>query len=162
MTSLSSFIYRRGRVEFPRAALVHFVAGIVGRQDAEDVVQDVAIKLLSTRSVFRNEAAERTWIFAMAKHAALDHLRARGRDPLVQATDDLSLAPATVDPPLDTSAWLLRRALPKLHASDQKLLLTSMYYDTDREAAEALGLARNTYRDRLKAAQDRLRTLLQE
>ena len=49
------------------------------RQDAEDLLQDVLVRVLESLPRFRGEARFKTWLFGIATHVCLDHLRSRKR-----------------------------------------------------------------------------------
>ena len=49
------------------------------RQDAEDLLQDVLVRVLENIREYRGEARFKSWLFGIATHACLDHLRARRR-----------------------------------------------------------------------------------
>jgi RNA polymerase sigma-70 factor, ECF subfamily len=49
------------------------------RQDAEDLLQDVLVRVLEGIRTYRGEARFKSWIFGIATHVCLDHLRAKKR-----------------------------------------------------------------------------------
>src|SRR5271168_5427379 len=49
------------------------------RQDAEDLLQDVLVRVLEDIRNYRGEARFKSWLFGIATHACLDHLRHRKR-----------------------------------------------------------------------------------
>ncbi|MGA8144724.1 MAG: RNA polymerase sigma factor [Candidatus Acidiferrales bacterium] len=49
------------------------------RQDAEDLLQDVLVRVLENIREYRGEARFKSWLFGIATHACLDHLRHRKR-----------------------------------------------------------------------------------
>ena len=49
------------------------------RQDAEDLLQDVLVRVLQSLPSFRGEARFKTWLFGIATHACMDHLRSKKR-----------------------------------------------------------------------------------
>ena len=49
------------------------------RQDAEEVTQDVFVKVHDGMGTFRGEAALRTWIYRIAINSCLDRLKAAKR-----------------------------------------------------------------------------------
>jgi RNA polymerase sigma-70 factor (ECF subfamily) len=91
------------------AALVHGIAlAHVGPDDADDVVQEVFVRLSGRLHQLREAAALPGWIAAAARNASLDRLRRRARAPRQAAPADLE-QPA---PPAPASEGLLReRAL---------------------------------------------------
>lgn len=61
--SLFSYIYRM----------------VTDRSDAEDLLQDTLVRALESMSRFRGDAKFKTWLFGIATHVCLDHLRSRRR-----------------------------------------------------------------------------------
>src|SRR5580698_6929857 len=49
------------------------------RQDAEDLLQDVLLRVLENIREYRGEARFKSWVFGIATHVCLDHLRKRKR-----------------------------------------------------------------------------------
>ncbi|OZM57166.1 RNA polymerase sigma factor SigX [Lottiidibacillus patelloidae] len=49
------------------------------KQHAEDLVQEVYIKVLDSYDRFRGQSSERTWIYSIARHVAIDWLRKQQR-----------------------------------------------------------------------------------
>jgi RNA polymerase sigma-70 factor (ECF subfamily) len=49
------------------------------RQDAEDLLQDVLVRVLENIREYRGAAPFKSWLFGIATHACLDHLRQKKR-----------------------------------------------------------------------------------
>ncbi len=146
---------------------VHRMLDEVG--EAEDVVVETFYDVWRLAARFEGRASVRTWLFGIARHKALDRLRARGRlgtDPL-DAEDSAELADETTPNPFER---LLARetserlsdcvdALPDpqrdafwLHVVDGLKL---------REVAEVLAIPENTAATRVHHAKRRLRDCLE-
>ena len=52
---------------------------VTQRQDAEDLLQDVFIRVLENLREYRGEARFKSWLFGIATHVCLDHLRSKKR-----------------------------------------------------------------------------------
>ncbi len=52
---------------------------VTHRADAEDLTQDVLVRVLENLRTYRAQASFKTWVFGIATHACLDHLRAKKR-----------------------------------------------------------------------------------
>lgn len=52
---------------------------VTQRQDAEDLLQDVLLRVLESLPGFRGEARFKTWLFGIATHICLDHVRLKRR-----------------------------------------------------------------------------------
>ncbi|WP_102027163.1 RNA polymerase sigma factor SigX [Salirhabdus sp. Marseille-P4669] len=46
---------------------------------AEDLVQEVYIKVLRSYSTFKGDSSEKTWLFSIARHIAIDYFRSQKR-----------------------------------------------------------------------------------
>ncbi|MBB6455278.1 RNA polymerase sigma-70 factor (ECF subfamily) [Salirhabdus euzebyi] len=49
------------------------------RSLAEDLVQEVYVKVLKSYDKFKGESTEKTWLFSIARHVAIDHFRKQKR-----------------------------------------------------------------------------------
>ena len=124
------------------------------RAAAEDLAQEVFVKLWQALSRYDGRARLSTWIYAITRNAAVSALRARRRsvsmsDPGVLAeVEGLATSPAT-DP---VDAGLLRQveALP-----EKQRQAVMLYYMDERpvdEVAEMMGMPVNTVKTHLHRA----------
>lgn len=60
-----------------RPRILRFLARLVGEEDAEDVAQEVFLRVGQGLTDFRGESSLTTWIYRIARNAALDRLRRR-------------------------------------------------------------------------------------
>src|SRR5260221_461235 len=60
--------------------------------DAEDVVQETWIRVVSGLKRFRGDSSFGTWVVAIGLNAARDHLRKRGRAGPTTELDDVDMA----------------------------------------------------------------------
>ncbi len=50
---------------------------VTHRADAEDLMQDVLVRVLQSLRTYRRNARFKTWVFGIATHVCLDHLRSK-------------------------------------------------------------------------------------
>jgi RNA polymerase sigma-70 factor (ECF subfamily) len=63
-----------------RKLLIGYIYRMVThRQDAEDLLQDVLVRVLENIREYRGEAPFKSWLFGIATHVCLDHLRKKKR-----------------------------------------------------------------------------------
>src|SRR5687767_4243961 len=95
----------------------------VGRHDqAEDLTQDVFLKLYKSLDTFDRRANFQTWLISVSRNLCIDHYRAvrKERETINRDVDPTEFAPAAPDTRADTQleqrdrVKLLRRALDKL------------------------------------------------
>ncbi len=138
--------------------------------DAEDVAQDVCVKLAGAIRGWRGEAAFTTWAYRIAFTTATDRLRARQRLRLVEPSKMVMLVDSGVDDrPLELSPevhllhgelWDEVRRLP-----DQQRDAVLLVYGEDLSHAEAaivMGCTEKTVSWHLHEARKRLKIALRE
>lgn len=123
--------------------------------DAEDVVQEVFLKLLTARPSFRDAEHEKAWLIRTTLHRAADLRKAASRRnvPLEEAL--LASAPEPEDRLLAAV-----RALPEKYGA----VIHLHYYEgySLKEIGKLLGLPTATVGTRLARGRERLRQSLKE
>ena len=112
----------RAQFEAHGAAVYRFAVVLVHQhQDAEDVVQETFLQLLSHLNAGGDTSNLRGWLFTVAAHAARDRQRRRARwVPWLPAHD--AQVPAPVLPDEDGRLKSARDALQRLPGRDRMLL----------------------------------------
>jgi len=73
-----------------RQGLIFFLRGYVHSYDtAEDLAEDTFVELLIHKGRFRGKSSLKTFLYSVARHKAIDHIRREARRPTV-ALDDLA------------------------------------------------------------------------
>ncbi len=122
--------------------------------DAEDVSQEVFIKVFRSFGTFKRGARLGSWIYRIAYNTCIDHLRKRDTTPEAVETQVLEARPesevaftaASVDPLRAAERELLQRrierALEKVSPQEKAVFLLRHYDDLMlKDIAEALGLS---------------------
>lgn len=130
---------------------------IVGRQDADDLTQQVFLQLFRKLSQFGGGSKLETWLYRLATNEALQHLRRKKR----QAAGPLVVEPSAEDPDRlieSESIHMLEVALSRLDPELRAILALkeeqSLSY---REIADSLGIPEGTVGSRLNRARKELR-----
>jgi RNA polymerase sigma-70 factor, ECF subfamily len=138
------------------------------RAEAEDIAQEVFLRVHRSVAAFRGDAKLSTWLYAIASRLALDRLAARvtagGReneDALLSLRDDGPDPVAGLE--RRERAQALHRAIGEL-AEERRIvvILRDLEGLTYEEIAEALGLELGTVRSRLHRARAELRDRLEK
>ncbi len=133
------------------------------RTEAEDIAQDVVVKLATAIRSFRGEAAFSTWVYRIAFTTATDRLRTRQRilpfaPSDMQALVDGDAMDTPTDPADGRELWAAVRALP-----DQQRDAVLLVYGEDlshQAAAALLGCSEKTVSWHLHEARKRLKIKL--
>jgi RNA polymerase sigma-70 factor, ECF subfamily len=138
----------------------------VGRQDeAEDLAQDIFLKLFKSLKTFDRRANFSTWLISVSRNLCIDHYRSmrREHDVVTHDVDVVSLArPSALDSPQialerrDRVA-LLRAALDKLAPSLRTaVMLRDIQELSYQEIAEKLRVPEGTVKSRINRGRTEL------
>jgi RNA polymerase sigma factor (sigma-70 family) len=138
----------------------------VGRQDeAEDLAQDIFLKLFKSLKTFDRRANFSTWLISVSRNLCIDHYRSmrREHDVVTHDVDVVSLArPSALDSPQvalerrDRVA-LLRAALDTLAPSLRTaVMLRDIQELSYQEIAEKLGVPEGTVKSRINRGRTEL------
>lgn len=157
-----------------RAKIYRYLTRMIGADEAEDLTQEVFIKVNKGLTKFKGESGISTWIYRIATNTAVDRIRSLSRKSASNLIDEDELFAE------DQSAWN-----DKVLSVDQKLIENEMnecvrnYINTlpenyrsvlvlselevlkNLEIAEILGLTLDTVKIRLHRARARLKKVLQ-
>lgn len=143
------------------------------RQDAEDLLQDVLVRVLQSLPGFRGEARFKTWLFGIATHACMDHLRSKKRwraeaqlygqyeteaDPIeVKNLEALMHAPDFVFEMREHIAFCFSCISRTLEPDEQAaIMLREVLGFSNQEAAKMLEVSEPVFRHRLSAARSKM------
>ena len=113
-------------LEKHRASVIHFIYRLVEEQGvAEELAQEVFLRVYRSRSSYEAAAKFRTWLFRIATHLALNWLRDQKHDRAQERLDD-------------ASADLPSRQLPDRRPSVEQRLVREAELREIREAIAAL------------------------
>ena len=139
------------------------------RQTAEDLVQEVYVRVIRAYSKFEGKSSEKTWLFSIAKNVAIDHFRKQTvrKKRLFESFDweTMQLASSEMLPEdivlLNDEMKALLMALDDC-TGDQKLVIIMRYFQelSIGETAEVLkwseGKVKTTQHRAIKALRERL------
>jgi RNA polymerase sigma-70 factor (ECF subfamily) len=149
-----------------RAALIQFVRSkIADRHEAEDIVQEVLLRLHRSVEQLRAQQLVGPWLFQIARNVIIDYYRARGRKPDAVSLDD-EIADAGALAEEFPSAGFTQRdatrclagfveALPSPMA--EALRLVDLEGLTHREVAQRTGLSIPGIKSRVQRARSAVR-----
>ena len=144
-------------------AVYNYVLRMVGdRTLAEDLTQDVFLRVFHGLSGFSLRCRFTTWLFQIAKHRVLDELRARDRRPHADPIDDTSPLEAVDAPPerieMIDAVW---RAVAQLNPDlKMALLLRDVVGLSYQEIADSLEITLATVKWRIYKAREEVQVAL--
>ena len=143
--------------------LFDFLSRVTGNPTAaEDLVQDIFMRILKYRSTFRGGSFE-TWLFRIARNARADYFRKRR--PIGPLGEEDIERPETGPGPatqleVDREIVRLRRALMRLPEDKRELLVLARYQNMKYEQiAELLGIEVGAVKVRVHRAIRELRDI---
>lgn len=159
--------------------IYRYLARLVGETEAEDLSQEVFVKVSQSLANFRGEAKLSTWVYRIATNAAIDRMRSpsfRRVAPLEFAMDELETGAAgEIDLLQGEKAILTEQQIVRKEMNDcvrdfieslpQKyrtvLILGELEGLTNKEIAEILEITLGTVKIRLHRARNMLREELE-
>ena len=138
---------------------------LVGRDDAEDLLQDIFLTAHRKLGLFKGQSALGTWLFRLATNQCLDHLRSK-RTRFALMTDALDDEPGATGPAAGAILGVvdrvdLERALVELPDGCRTVFVLHDVEGLEhREIGEMLDISEGTSKSQLHKARMRLRSLL--
>jgi RNA polymerase sigma-70 factor, ECF subfamily len=134
------------------------------QQDAEDIAQDVCLKLGAAIKNWRGDSSFETWLYRLTYTTAIDHIRAHKRFALAEADNVIALFDGQTFPSPDAGAdnddlWTAVWALP--NQQRDAVLLVYAEERSHAEAAVILGCSEKTVSWHLHEARKRLKIKLE-
>jgi RNA polymerase sigma-70 factor (ECF subfamily) len=140
----------------------HFLSRTTGDAAvAEDLVQDVFVRILKYRHTYDADSRFETWLFRIARNARADHFRKR--TPAADPMDDAMEVPAGDPGPAQqlerqVDARQLERALREMPDEPRDLLVLARYHGLPYDQiAETLGIETGAVKVRVHRAMKQLR-----
>jgi RNA polymerase sigma-70 factor (ECF subfamily) len=166
-------------VELYQHRLVTVMHHLVGnKEEAEDLAQEVFMRVYRVRKKYRPRAKFSTWLFTIANNLALNALRTRQRKPIVplDVRDSGPLGPRPAEhlvrdraePPgariqHQELAVIIQQALEGLNERQRAAVVLNKFEDMNyAEIAEVMGLTTKAVKSLLSRARENLRSALKD
>jgi len=144
------------------------------RQDAEDIAQEVFLRVYRARDTYEPRARFTTWLYAICRNTCFKRLRKQSGSP-VSLSDEVELedgsaprqladarAPSPLESALrDERAALVKQAIEALPTSQRMALVLCKYEGLSyAEIAEAIGRSEKAVKSLLHRARQNLKEML--
>ena len=166
-------------VELFNHRLITVLHHLLGNADeAEDLAQEVFLRVYRVRKKYRPRAKFSTWLFTIANNLALNTLRSRQRKPVVplNVRDSGPLGPRPAEQLVKDRlnqpvqhmqqqelAGIVRKALDELNERQRVAVVLNKFEDMNyAEIAEVMGLNTKGVKSLLRRARENLRVALKD
>jgi RNA polymerase sigma-70 factor (ECF subfamily) len=150
--------------------ILRYLTRLVGEAEAEDLTQEVLIKVSAALPDFRGESQLSTWVYRIATHAALDRLRSPSYKRVIQncsagaEAEDRDALTGEKTPLVEPQLFrremneCIQGFIQKLPENYRVVLILSEFEGLkDSEIAETLGISPGAVKIRLHRAKERLK-----
>lgn len=128
---------------------------------AEDILQDVFVKIQQRSGQLQDPAKLQSWIYFIARNAVIDHYRSRKET--VEVPETLPAEPGDNDPEIEGLKASFRRMIYSLpEPYRDALVLTGLEGFTQKELAERLGISLSGAKSRVQRGRAQLKQMLHE
>jgi RNA polymerase sigma-70 factor (ECF subfamily) len=142
------------------------ISFVQDRDIAQDMVQDVLLKVFTQLSKFKGNSRFSTWLYAITYNYCVEYYRRSNRYP----SADIDEGPDIAEPDDQAEKDLLGLRAEKLHkamsliAPEDKAILLMKYQDDTsiKDLTEHLDASESAVKMRLARARERVRALIQE
>ena len=130
------------------------------RSAAEDLVQDVFMKMLKYKATFKDDSEFVPWMFGIGRNSCLAHLKRTAHDRVPRDAESEPPAESVEEPQDDQRHEIMRRALMRLPAERREVLVLSRYeFKTYEEIARVLDCTVGAVKVRAHRALKQLREI---
>jgi RNA polymerase sigma factor (sigma-70 family) len=130
---------------------------------AQDMVQDVLLKVFTQLGKFKGKSRFSTWLYAITYNFCVEHYRKNSRYSTVDINEGPDLADIDLndDELLEMRAPRLKYALDQVSPDEKKLLLMKYQEDTPiRDIMDSLSISESAVKMRLSRARKRVKTII--
>ena len=144
--------------EFSQALKRFILKSVADEQTAEDILQDVFIKIHSHIGTLNDDSKLQSWIYQITRNAISDYYR---RPQVVQALhENLVVSTEEADEVVGQLATSVRAMMAQLPDEYRlPLMLTTFEGLSQQEMGERLGLSLSAAKSRVQRAREKLRDL---
>jgi RNA polymerase sigma-70 factor, ECF subfamily len=144
---------------------------VANKEEAEDLAQEVFLRVYRTRKKYRARAKFSTWLFTIANNLALNALRSRQRKPSIplDVRDSGPLGPRPAEHLVrdrlqqQELAAIVQRALEQLNERQRAAVVLNKFEDMNyADIAEVMNLTTKAVKSLLSRARENLRVALKD
>lgn len=142
------------------------ISFVQDRDVAQDMVQDVLLKVFTQLAKFKGNSRFSTWLYAITYNYCVEYYRRSQRYPTADIDDGSDIAEPDEQAERDLlglRAEKLRKAMELISPEDKAILLMKYQDDTSiKDLTEHLDVSESAVKMRLARARERVRSIIQE
>jgi len=141
-------------IQATQQPVYRFLAHLVGPAEAEDLAQETYLRAMRSLPRFAARSSAKTWLLAIARRVAADHIRSVVARPRAAVLDDWEAAADAMAASADPAEGVVLEELLRGLAEDRReaFVVTQVVGLSYAEAAEVCGCPIGTIRSRVARA----------
>ncbi|MDG5470678.1 RNA polymerase sigma factor SigX [Jeotgalibacillus sp. ET6] len=141
-------VFKRLYTDYQQDVFQFLIYLVKNRDIAEDLMQEVFIRVMKSYEGFQGKSSEKTWLFSIAKNVAIDHFRKQSTiKKRIMSSFDWSKKEQAADSLLPSEIAELNESMRELYAcldqctTDQRMVVIMRYIQelSIAETAQILG-----------------------
>ncbi len=131
-------------------------------EDANDITQDVCIKIMKHIKTFKGNSELKTWIYRIAYNETLQFIKSKKEFVELDVVEPYLGESDVYDIDIESARILVQKSIDSLSPLDKSIILFYYYDDLKiREIADIMKINENTIKTRLSRAKLALQPLLE-
>lgn len=134
---------------------------ISNEQDADDILQDVFIKIHKNADSLRDDTKIHAWVYRITRNAVVDYYRTKATFEYVELLDDLANEDEedlSFNGEIAACLKTMIESLPKKYR--EAVILTEFHNLTQKELSEEMGLSLSGAKSRVQRGRNKLKKML--
>ena len=130
------------------------------KNDAEDVIQDVFMKLYESRKQFNDDEHLKYWLIKVTNNKCIDHLRHIKNKEMLISNDNIDIL-NNQDNKEDSLQRRVQEAIDKLNINDKTIIVLYYYNDLSlKEISKVLSISEANVKKRISRARIKLKSII--
>ena len=130
------------------------------KNDAEDVIQEVFMKLYESRKQFNDDEHLKYWLVKVTNNKCIDHLRHIKNKEMLISNDHIDIL-NNQDNKEDSLQRRVQEAIDKLNINDKTIIVLYYYNDLSlKEISKVLSISEANVKKRISRARIKLKSII--
>ena len=130
------------------------------KNDIEDIIQEVFMKLYESRKQFNDDEHLKYWLIKVTNNKCIDHLRHIKNKEMLISNDNIDIL-NNQDNKEDSLQKRVQEAIDKLNINDKTIIVLYYYNDLSlKEISKVLSISEANVKKRISRARIKLRSII--